>query len=182
MKTKKSIVVALFALLTAQIASAYYCPSTGRWLSRDPIGEPGFETLRAASVVSPVVGSVQSQSTRWINRDPVSESSFQTKPSKVDTTTAFLDALGIRSYFTRSSLKPNKDANQNTVNLYIFVGNSPISTIDNLGLFPPCFGLPLPSCSSVCDAYGNETYPGLGVNLQCFCKCAGDSPWSKSLF
>ena len=36
MKTTKSFLVVLFVLAAAQIASAYYCPSTGRWLSRDP--------------------------------------------------------------------------------------------------------------------------------------------------
>ncbi len=46
MKTKKSIIVVLFVLLSAQIASAYYCPSTGRWLSRDQIGEVGFTLLK----------------------------------------------------------------------------------------------------------------------------------------
>ena len=45
MKTIESIAVALFVLLTAQIASAYYCPSTGRWPSRDPIEEKGGKNL-----------------------------------------------------------------------------------------------------------------------------------------
>jgi hypothetical protein len=76
MKTAKSIIVVLFVLLTAQIASAYYCPSTGRWLSRDPIGEPGFENLRAAGAF-PKIGRVTSPipltSSRWINRDPIVE-------------------------------------------------------------------------------------------------------------
>jgi RHS repeat-associated protein len=36
---------------------------------------------------------------------------------------------------------------------------------------------PLPSNSPKCDSYGSETY--LGVSLKCFCKCAGDSSWSK---
>jgi RHS repeat-associated protein len=46
MKNAKAIIVAMFVLLTAQIASAYYCPSTGRWPNRDPKGELGFELLR----------------------------------------------------------------------------------------------------------------------------------------
>ncbi len=69
MKTVKSNIVVLFVLLTAQIASAYYCPSTGRWLSRDPIGEPGFENLHAASIVPKVGDSVSTAPTRWIQRD-----------------------------------------------------------------------------------------------------------------
>jgi hypothetical protein len=57
---KNKILPLLFAftvLFTANQASAYYSPSTGRWLSRDPMGEPGFETLRLAGAV-PRVGQV----------------------------------------------------------------------------------------------------------------------------
>ena len=59
---KNKILLVLFALVvvfTTNRASAYYSPSTGRWLSRDPMGEPGFETLRAASTM-PRVGQVAS--------------------------------------------------------------------------------------------------------------------------
>jgi len=70
MKTAKSIIV-LFVLITAQIASAYYCPSTGRWLSRDPIGEPGFQTAQMASLPSGIGNSQPSG--RWVNRDPIEE-------------------------------------------------------------------------------------------------------------
>ncbi len=74
MKTTKPIAFSLFVLLATQIASAYYCPSTGRWLSRDPMGEPGFENLRAAGML-PKVGQAISPASlppgRWINRDPI---------------------------------------------------------------------------------------------------------------
>ncbi len=74
MKTAKSIAVVLFVLLAAQIASAYYCPSTGRWLSRDPMGEPGFEALRTANIV-PRVGQVVSPASlppgRFFERDTI---------------------------------------------------------------------------------------------------------------
>ncbi len=69
MKTVKSNIVVLFVLLTAQIASAYYCPSTGRWLSRDPISEPGFQVQRIAAQASAIVPG------RWINRDSISDKS-----------------------------------------------------------------------------------------------------------
>ena len=73
MKITKSIIAALFVLLTAQMASAYYCPSAGRWLSRDPIGEPGFQALQATTK-APQVGNVpSSQPARWLNRDPIGE-------------------------------------------------------------------------------------------------------------
>ena len=70
MKTAKSIIVVLFVLLTAQIASAYYCPSTGRWLSRDPIGEPGLQMTR---IVRSVMGASQLAPSRWPSRDSIGE-------------------------------------------------------------------------------------------------------------
>lgn len=72
MKTIKSIIAFLFVLLTAQAALAWYDPSTQRWLSRDPIGEPGFQVLQAATqVMLQPKGSIVSTSSRWINRDPI---------------------------------------------------------------------------------------------------------------
>jgi len=45
-KTTWTILVVLLGLLVwAQSASAFYNPQTGRWLSRDPIGEPDFNLL-----------------------------------------------------------------------------------------------------------------------------------------
>ena len=64
MKPTKSIITVLFVLLTAQMASAYYCPSTGRWLSRDPMGEPGFENLLSGGTTPTPMSQA-----RWIKRD-----------------------------------------------------------------------------------------------------------------
>jgi hypothetical protein len=51
----------------------WYSPSTGRWFSRDPIGEPGFQVLQAANA-SPRVGSpVPLPPGRFINRNPRNE-------------------------------------------------------------------------------------------------------------
>ncbi|MDR3412986.1 MAG: RHS repeat-associated core domain-containing protein, partial [Formivibrio sp.] len=134
----------------------YYKASTGTWLSRDPLGEPGFELVA--------------------NRPKV-----QKKPVKVDMATAFLNLLGIKDRF--SSTRSSPEADQNTANSYLFVGNDPIITADAFGLFPNVCLFPLPTLctSSLCDSYGNEEYPGFGVNLKCFCKCAGDSEWSKQV-
>ena len=49
--------IALFVTaLTAQSVFAYYNPSTGRFLSRDPIGEPGFQVLQMAQGAPITVG------------------------------------------------------------------------------------------------------------------------------
>ena len=55
-------------LLATQTAFAYYNPSTGRFLSRDPIGEPGFQALQRVQAV-PQPTAVASSSGRWIQRD-----------------------------------------------------------------------------------------------------------------
>lgn len=69
MKTTKSIITVLFALLTAQMASAYYCPSTGRWLSRDPIGEPGFQAITQPGISASLPAGC------WIQRDSIATKS-----------------------------------------------------------------------------------------------------------
>lgn len=76
MKTTKqklaNIIMLFAALLMAQTALAFYNPSTGTWLSRDPIGEPGFQALQMASAKSQA-GSRVLESTHWISRDPIGE-------------------------------------------------------------------------------------------------------------
>jgi RHS repeat-associated protein len=68
---------------------------------------------------------------------------------------------------------------------YVFVKNDPTRYIDPLGLKEcDCTkesndSPPLPSNSPECDKYGDTTY--MGTSLKCFCKCAGDSPWSQQV-
>ncbi len=113
MKTAKSLAAILFALLTAQSVFAYYCPATGRWLSRDPVGEPGFENLRAASAM-PQVRQVASTATlppgRWVQRDPLPAPASQ------------------------SSSKRAKSVTIGESNRYLFVDNNPITFVDSDGL------------------------------------------------
>lgn len=75
MKTAKSIIVVLSVLLTAQVALAFYCPATGRWLSRDPIGEPGFQLLQQVSQTTHAP-AVMPSSSRWIHRDSADGNSY----------------------------------------------------------------------------------------------------------
>lgn len=47
MKAKRLVwLVLVLGTLVAQEANAFYNPTTGRWLNRDPLGEFGFETVR----------------------------------------------------------------------------------------------------------------------------------------
>lgn len=62
---------------------------------------------------------------------------------------------------------------------YSYVDNSPANVKDALGLnaCDSCKNAaPMSSDSPACNDYGNERLEG--VSLKCFCKCAGDSPWS----
>ena len=63
-------------LVVANHAAAYYSPSTGRWLSRDPVGEPGFELLRTTCFVpkaGQVFGSASLPPSRLLVRDEIRE-------------------------------------------------------------------------------------------------------------
>jgi RHS repeat-associated protein len=57
MKTQPKFLVVLLAIFVVTQAHAmrWYSPSTGRWLTRDPIGEPGFELSRQQQP-SPIAG------------------------------------------------------------------------------------------------------------------------------
>src|ERR1035437_164809 len=67
------VVLSLIAVFTANHASAFYNPQTGRWLSRDPVGEPGFQLLQAANALPRVGRAAPLPSGRFINRDPFGE-------------------------------------------------------------------------------------------------------------
>ena len=106
MKTAKLVLVGLFVVATAQIASAYYCPSTGRWLSRDPIIELGFRTLQATSFQ--IAAPIEQKSFRWIERDAPDLPGTE----NMDMPTELVDALH---------------------SPYRFVDNNSVSFVDALG-------------------------------------------------
>jgi hypothetical protein len=113
MKTTRSIIVVLFVLLTAQIASAYYCPSTGHWLSRDPLGESGFQAITQPGIPASLPGG------RWIQRD-----------------SSAANGLGLNqcpSCKKRAAMKVKMAVNE--PNLYGFVQNAPIEQVDPFGLW-----------------------------------------------
>ncbi|HEV2248645.1 MAG TPA: hypothetical protein VGW37_18520 [Terriglobia bacterium] len=118
----------MLSLLTAQSVSAYYNPSTGRFLSRDPVGEPGFQVLQMAQAV-PQVGPVPmaEQSSRWINRDSVSEG---------ETENNLLSAIfGKQNLQYIAVLDPEDESLNGLItaqnNLSFIIGNTPYATAEN---------------------------------------------------
>ena len=86
--------------------------------------------------------------------------------------TIFLNSLGvntpesvkaIRSQLSQISMS-SPEVDQNTVNLYILVGNDPVIAIDNLGL--DCSSAPpLSANCAACDAYGSGSYMGASFQM-----------------
>ncbi len=64
---------ALTGLFSTQQASAVYNPQTGRWLSRDPIDEPGFQLMQRANALRPAGGRADLPAGRLFRRDPINE-------------------------------------------------------------------------------------------------------------
>ena len=157
------------SIITPGSRGCAYKTVSGRheWPNRDPLGEPGFELVA--------------------NRPKVEKKTLKTERIE-----AFLKLIAtvspetvdaLRSRLVQKNVNSGPEASQDTVNLYVFVGNDPVVNIDGFGLFSSsCLSAPpLKSSDCACDAYGNEKYPILGVSLKCFCKCAGDSAWSQAV-
>ncbi len=120
--------VALFVIaLTAQNVSAYYNPSTGRFLSRDPIGEPGFQLLQTAQAPSQIgLVPIAEQSSRWINRDSTSEGGVEDNQGSlfVNANLQYLAALAPED--------ENLDVLETAQNNILYsVGNTSYVTTDN---------------------------------------------------
>jgi hypothetical protein len=165
MKPTRSIIVVLFVLLTAQIASAYFCPSTGRWLSRDPIGEPGFQALQTASLQSGIRGSTLQPSGRWVNRDPLGEVGVEVvRDGKPDET-------GVGG------------------NTYLFVRNDAVDLADFIGLDiitigpeVPCDSAALNGCRSRCiRTKGYGSVPFACTMRKITISIGGASVWANRL-
>jgi len=98
-----------------QVRFRYLHPMLGRWLTRDPLYEPGFELLRSQTI---------SLFVDWTNRDPFFKLRFeilQGRKSKV--------VQDKPSYSRRSPTMRNQIAN-----IYDYVENNPIARVDILGL------------------------------------------------
>jgi hypothetical protein len=108
---------------------------------------------------------------RWLNRDPLSNQGF----------IILKNNHPINRFYHLVFTVVGDDSH---AGIYGYVNGSPVNRYDYLGLDscppPDCTGAPpLPSSSSACDDYGNNTY--LGDNDSCFCKCAGDSQWAQKV-
>lgn len=135
-----NIILFMAVLLVSQSASAFYDPSTGRWLSRDPIGEPGFQAIQRATCTHLVAAPAPPASrTRWITRSPVL--------SDVHRSTEIIAGM----------------------NLYSFVKNMPTDRIDPFGLSDCSCASPLKDDSKECDKYGDKTYAATSLKCFCKC-------------
>jgi hypothetical protein len=114
-----TLALALVAwLLLPQTVHSFYNPSTGRWLSRDPIAEPGFELM----------------ANRSQNRTkPQEQVHFQKGLAELLTARPAL-ALRIQDRIRKLDASSNTEPFSIAGNLYIVVQNDPVSQIDVLGL------------------------------------------------
>lgn len=114
-------VVVMLLLLCVGQAMAYYNPITGRFLSRDPRGELGFETMQMAAMsVRGNVNRIASMEDVWqiLRRENI----------RTSAPVSFRPTQG--EIFVRMGQRfSNEDTNP-----YLFVENDPVGRIDALGL------------------------------------------------
>jgi RHS repeat-associated protein len=126
----------------------YYNPSTGRWLSRDPLGELGFKQL-----------GMNAKSLRDVEDERLLQEGLGYLRNK--SRASFLDWLhdlamrqdtDLEAYAKQTSAWPGDKSNilDETCNLYEYNHNDPIDRIDNYGLFslwvPYYFACPSTTC------------------------------------
>ena len=119
MKTVKLVTILFGLMLTAQAAFAFYDSSAQRWLTRDPIGEPGFQALQTATRPDQMP-FVQPWSSRWIDRDLLADFSYNLPT------------------YDRFSFDAQSEGN-----LYRFVENDAANFYDPDGRFPNVITFPI---------------------------------------
>jgi hypothetical protein len=104
-KIKFAAIAALAVLALSEAASAYYSPRLGRFLSRDPIGEPGAVLIRQEEQVTSFRGGqpvIHGQLVgygpfhhRFIARDPITSSGTNRYGFVENAPTGKIDILGM---------------------------------------------------------------------------------------
>jgi hypothetical protein len=121
---------------------------------------------------------------RWINRDPLGERGFEVLRRVVPAQDSRRATEILQSIFQGTGIPSSSGpVSWGGNNLFTFVRNDPVGYVDLLGLSRcPCtMAASVPDSSPQCDNYGNATYPNTSISLRCFCKCAGNSPWSQQV-
>lgn len=140
MKKRSIGLMVVLLLVCAGQAMAYYNPSTGRFLSRDPKGELGFEAMqRAAGTVRPSAGrilqrgrgsvvAVRENQGKILNRSVLNTSSGEGKQELA------FDVWDEENARPEVILRRNPERIRWLLNLYVFCGNQPVNAVDPLGL------------------------------------------------
>ena len=171
MKTTKyktlSSIVLFVALWMTQTALAWYDPSTQRWLTRDPIGELGFQTVQANTSSGP-----------WINRDSIDMSE-----SEPDNLYTFVHNKGVNK-FDPLGLSDSDASYKAMLDLLKAMKKAMDNLPDNpRGCMSPCTGAT--SLRAICDCIWGamqkmknnpaQIEKAADDAAQCICQASSDS-------
>jgi RHS repeat-associated protein len=131
-----------------QVRYRYLHPLLGRWLTRDPINELGFQVLRTSTFIS----QVGNQPIGWPNHDSIGEPGFELVANRLENRAKVLEAvhfqngsagllaanpalaMRVQKRFAQLGVSFNTEVNPGIGSPYMFVQNDPISKIDPSGL------------------------------------------------
>jgi len=174
----------LLGVFAGQQAQAFYNPSTGRWLSRDPIHEQGarrgmeFEIKRAAMINRVIMGEFDNGLSEVLRSESqgslhVLSKQIQSMRDLVVNELAQLDSFVLMEmqtrgdfaswWFARDLADTMPDYEGAVEDSYGFAGNSPISRVDKLGLV----------CLYRCGPVKPKRTPGIFGRVYCdYVKCS----------
>jgi len=152
----------LASLILVDTAAAYYSPSMGRFLSRDPIAEPGAVLVRQAArpAKSFIPRDPQSETAGPVRIDVVNSTAHKQLTSRDDGPAAMTVIAASVAHLPEPSLGQESKTQEQEVddlNLYNYARSSPTMYIDPLGLSTKCGTL-----SMNCKCSGKKEWPVYG--------------------
>lgn len=179
-------------------ASAMYDPTTGCFLQRDPALDGDLMRIRSGAPLSLQPFITRDVGPQYSTFQGIGKAHDGGRYARPRHTAQYADGMDLYQYVRSaptarqdpiglSSTQTGNDLVECRATYLVCIGNAGLDLVARArctaawaacarDAIPPFD--PLPDSSPECDKYGcKDSYAG--ANAKCFCKCAGNSPWSQ---